>query len=161
METLPEFWRTEIWHPLSVHFPIVLVLVALVFKGLGIRNSNNSWNTAGSLLLYLATVSAWIAIYTGDLADGIVSRKICDPTVLKDHENAAYILGWLVLSASIIDVLLLTVLLRVRQFVFKSIVFLLLLVGSGYVIYTGHSGASLVYQQGAGVYHPTDDCDGF
>ncbi len=161
METFPEFWRTEIWHPLSVHFPIVLVLVALVFKGLGIRNSNNSWNTAGSLLLYLATVSAWIAIYTGDLADGIVSRKICDPTVLKDHENAAYILGWLVLSASIIDVLLLTVLLRVRQFVFKSIVFLLLLVGSGYVIYTGHSGASLVYQQGAGVYHPTDDCDGF
>jgi len=37
----------------------------------------------------------------------------------------------------------------------------LLLVGSGYVAYTAHLGASLVYQQGAAVYEPTAGCSEF
>jgi uncharacterized protein (DUF2237 family) len=38
---------------------------------------------------------------------------------------------------------------------------ILSLVGSGFLIYTGHLGASLVYQQAAGVHIPSDDCSEF
>mgnify|MGYP006198680359 CR=1 FL=1 len=75
------------FHPLSVHFPIALLIVATVFKLLAFFFKNLVWQEAGSYLLYVGIVTCWIAIYTGDLADGAVGRTLCDPTVLKDHEK--------------------------------------------------------------------------
>lgn len=37
----------------------------------------------------------------------------------------------------------------------------LMLIGSGYLVYIRHLGAQLVYQQAAGVYHPSEDCSEF
>ncbi|MBA4057620.1 MAG: hypothetical protein C0490_23095 [Marivirga sp.] len=37
--------------------------------------------------------------------------------------------------------------------------FVLMLAGSGFLVQAGHLGASLVYQQGAGVYNHSVDCD--
>ena len=28
---MPDFWRKELWHPVIVHFPIALLLVATFF----------------------------------------------------------------------------------------------------------------------------------
>lgn len=160
---LPEFWRTEVWHPLSVHFPISLLLIALLFKVIALITTDLTWNKAGSALLLLGILGAWIAIYTGDLADGIVSRKICDPTVLKAHENASYTLAWLFTIASLLDVaqFRLVKISRIYKKVLKLIVLTLMLIGSGFLIYSGHLGATLVYQQGAGVYTPSGDCKEF
>ena len=158
MNQLPEFWRTEVWHPLSVHFPIALLLTALLFKVLALTTTGLTWNKAGSVLLLLGTLGAWIAIYTGNLADGIVSRQICDPTVLKDHENGAYTVAWLFTVASLLDVAAVVGSLKINTKVLKLAVVTLMFIGSGFLAYTGHLGATLVYQQGAGVYKPTDDC---
>ena len=158
MNQLPEFWRTEVWHPLSVHYPIALLMTALLFKAFAITTIGLSWNRAGSALLFLGTLGAWTAIYTGNLADGIVSRQICDPTVLKDHENASYTVAWLFTVASLVDVAALLGLLVRYTKVLKLFVLALMFIGSGFLVYTGHLGATLVYQQGAGVYKPSDDC---
>jgi len=158
MNELPEFWRTEVWHPLSVHYPIALLLAALLFKVLALAIKDHTWSKAGSLLLVLGTVGAWMAVYTGSMADGIVSRKICDPTVLKDHENAAYTLAWLFSAASLIDLATFVSLLKKYTTVLKYAVVILMFIGSGFLAYAGHLGATLVYQQGAGVYKPSEDC---
>jgi uncharacterized membrane protein len=89
---MPDFWRKELWHPVTVHFPIALLLVATLFFVISIFKGGGSKRTiqnASFMISILGVVGAWISIYTGDMADGIVSRKICDPTILKDHELAA------------------------------------------------------------------------
>lgn len=158
MTELPEFWRTEIWHPLVVHFPIALLLVASLFKVLNLFLKGQTWKRGGSALLLLGTFGAWIAIYTGNLADGIVSRALCDPTVLKAHENSAYTLAWLFTAAFLLDAAHVFKLFKSYAKWLKLIVIILMLIGSGFIVYTGHLGAKLVYQQGAGVYMPSEDC---
>ena len=111
-------------------------------------------------LLLLGVAGAWLGIYTGDLADGIVARKLCDPTVLKDHELAAQTMTYLFTGAAVIHVLFYLGLLRSRLHVFAPyVIFACMLIGSVFLIRAGHLGALIVYQQGGGVYKHTVDCD--
>lgn len=160
MTELPEFWRTGVYHPLSVHFPIVLLLMATLFKLIGLWSSKLTWDQGGRLLLILGVIGAWVAIYTGDMADGIVSRQLCDPTVLKDHENLATITAWIFSVALLLD-LLIKYLEKLKNKIFYIILVLLMLAGSGTLTYVGHLGAQLVYQQAAGVNVPSEDCSEF
>lgn len=160
MTELPDFWRTEVYHPLSVHFPIVLLLLATLFKIIGLWSSKVTWDHGGRVLLFLGVIGVWIAIYTGDLADGIVSRQLCDPTVLKEHENFAYTTAWIFTAALILEILTrLVELFKTR--ITSIILVLLMLVGSGTLAYVGHMGAELVYQQAAGVNIPSENCAEF
>ena len=88
-------WRTELWHPLVVHFPIALLLIGTLFRlgGAVVSRTHRRLaflRPAGQALLALGTAGAWVAVYTGSLADSIVVRSLCDPTVLESHENLAY-----------------------------------------------------------------------
>jgi uncharacterized membrane protein len=160
----PTFWRTEIWHPLTVHFPITLLLLASVVKlvVLFLRTEQAQfWSRAGAYMLYAGSLAAWLSIYTGDMADGIVSRKLCDPTVLKDHEIAAYNLAYLFSAATALDLSLRLNLIKLKTDLLQVVVVLLMLVGAGYLLYTGHLGARVVYQQAGGVNTPAGDCAGF
>jgi len=158
MTELPDFWRTEIWHPLSVHLPLAVLLIATLFKLIAPFSKQTFWNSSGNVLLFIGTLGAWIAVYTGNLADGIVSRKICDPTVLESHEQAAYVVAWLFTMATA-GVLASYFQLRKKLHKLLQVMILVaMLAGSGFLAYTGHLGATLVYQQAAGVYQPTEDC---
>ncbi|WP_229337294.1 DUF2231 domain-containing protein [Christiangramia sediminis] len=160
MIELPDFWRTEVFHPLSVHFPIVLLLMATLFKIIGLWSSKITWDHGGRLMLFLGVIGVWIAIYTGDLADGIVSRQLCDPTVLKEHENFAYTTAWIFTIALAIELLMRYIdILKTR--ITSFILVLLMLAGTGTLMYVGHLGAELVYQQAAGVNIPSEDCTEF
>ncbi len=157
------FVRTEVWHALSVHFPVALLFFSTLtmFTSFVIKSdSKQSWRSAASGLLYAGTIAAWISIYTGNLADGIVSRKICDPTILKDHEIAAQTMTYLFTGAVVLNLILMFEALKSRlRLILSFAILLLMMVGSSYLVYTGHMGASLVYQQGAGVYKHSVDCD--
>ena len=161
MNELPDFFRTETWHPLSVHFPIVLLLFATIFHVLGLKIMKKSLPQAANIMLLAGTAAAWISVYTGNMADGIVSREICDPTVLKDHENASITAAWLFTAASALVIADLTGLLKKFRNWLKAAAIIIMLTGSGFLIYTGHLGATLVYQQAAGVYVPSEDCHEF
>ena len=164
MNQVPDFFRTETWHPLSVHFPIVLLsfatfayVVSLFLKG----QNEKIWWTMAFVLLIAGVITAWIGIYTGGMADGVVSRKICDPTVLKDHEIGAYTLSILFTIALAIMIIQYFNWLAKAKKVFTVITLLLMVAGTGFLVYAGHLGATIVYQQGGGVYQPTEDCSEF
>lgn len=166
METLPSLWRVELWHPMVVHVPIVLLLCGTIAWIVGhLVGEEGRWSfliPAGRLALVAGTVGAWVAIYTGSLADAEVVRNLCDPTVVERHEEWAYWIGYLFTSSIIID---LSVAYSTfpggwRQVV-TTVVAATLLTGSFLVGYVGHLGARLVYQQGAGVHQPSEDCSEF
>ncbi|MBC5774408.1 hypothetical protein H8S95_10075 [Pontibacter sp. KCTC 32443] len=160
----PTFWRTEIWHPLSVHFPIAILLLATIAISIaGVTRGDQKffWQKAGSYLLYLGALSAWVAIYTGDMADATVSRKICDPTVLKDHEIAAFNVAYLFSAAAMLNILINVNILKLWPKLLRLLVVVLMVIGAGYLTYAGHLGAQVVYNQAGGVNMPASDCAGF
>lgn len=163
MEQIPDFWRTEVYHPLFVHFPIGLLLTAFLFKLIALKFSREVWELGGTILLFLGTIGIWIAIYTGDRAGSVVTRGLCDPTILKDHENFAYYAAYLFSAALVLEILRLSKngILVNKSFLLKILSVILLTLGSAALTYVGHLGATLVYQQGAGVYQPSGDCAEF
>ena len=160
-----EFMRTEVWHALSVHFPIALLPVATIafLISFFVKDINKRhWQMAATLLLFAGCLMAWVAVYTGNVADGIVARKLCDPTVLKDHEIAGQNMTWLFTIAVVLHFGFLTDFLRPRLRVLSLyLAMLFMLAGTGYLISAGHLGATLVYDQGAGVKNHEVDCSGY
>jgi uncharacterized membrane protein len=162
--TEPTFWRTEVWHPLTVHFPIALLTFATLvrlFAQFLKPASANFWQKAGSFLLYTGTLAAWLSLFTGDMADGVVSRKLCDPTVLKDHERYSELMTYLFTAAALIDVSQRLQILKFKPRLLQFTVLLLLLAGTALLTYAGHLGAKIVYQQAGGVHVPTSNCAEF
>lgn len=157
-----KFMRPEVWHALSVHFPIALLPIATITLLISFfmkEVNRRHWQTAGAFLLFAGCLLAWVAIYTGGVADGIVARKICDPTILKDHEIASETMTWLFTGSSFLMIgILANVFTRRVRGITLILAFLLMLTGTGYLVYTGHIGATLVYDQGAGVKNHSVDC---
>jgi uncharacterized membrane protein len=166
MNSLPDIWRVELWHPLTVHFPIALLIGATLTR-LASRfwDAISNWIVKMSrVLLFGGTMFAWIAVYTGSLADAEVVRSLCDPTVLESHENISYSVGWIFTAAVLLDVIYMFkpgVLETIKTSWKEWILIGLLLVGTGFLTYSSHLGVRLVYQQAAGVYHPAEDCRNF
>lgn len=161
---IPSIWREEVWHPLSVHLPIATLLLSSVAAIISLVVKNKTYHLFIKQMIYvmlgIGVLSGWIAIYTGELAYSIEVRKICDPKVLQEHQWWAYTtlifysvaLGLKILSRFIASNL---------SNVIKPIGFGLLIAALFGLLYTGHLGASLVYQQGAGTYKSSDDCSEF
>ena len=95
MGELPSIWRVELFHPLVVHFPIALLLSGTIAWLAGqVVDEAGTWGflePAGRLMLGAGVITAWIAVYTGDLANTEVARRLCDPTVVETHEDYAFL----------------------------------------------------------------------
>jgi uncharacterized membrane protein len=166
MDGIPSMWRTELWHPLLVHFPIALLLAGTALRLIGaFRGCYISLQFLvpfGRLLLLLGTIGAWAAVYTGSLADAEVVRSLCDPTVVEAHENWAYWVAGLFTGGLLVDALLWADLSALGLRGGLTILLMgCLLAGSAGLVYVGHLGSRLVYQQGAAVHHPAPDCAAF
>lgn len=161
MQQFPDFWRTELFHPLIVHFPISLLLVAFLFKIIALKYKTDVWERGGTALLSLGVISVWAAIFTGSLAEDIVSENLCDPSVLEEHQNLAWVTAWLFTSGLVIDLLRYIKVPLFNNIVFLIAVLLFLTGGSGLLVYVGHLGASMVFEQAAAVHTPSPDCAEF
>lgn len=154
-------WRVELIHPLVVHIPVALLVFGSLFwiASLWLHKRYDFLRPSARLLLWIGTAGAWIAVYTGLVADAEVGRALCDPTVAKDHERFSFTVGYLFLAFVIAEWLVLK---NYLSFLRKRYLYLgltiLLIVGCGFLVYVGHLGSKLVYQQGAGVYQPTEQC---
>ncbi|MDX1651558.1 MAG: hypothetical protein R3277_03635 [Brumimicrobium sp.] len=146
---------------MSVHLPLAALLLAAVIFSWGVFFKNPLALRMGGILTIIGTVGAWFSIYTGDLADGIVSRTLCDPTVLKTHENYALTATWIFSMASLLILLDLFKILAYLRYWANILVVLLLISGAGLLIYVGSLGSELVYEQAAGVSIPSEDCSEF
>lgn len=154
-------WRVELIHPFVIHIPIALLIVGSLFwiSSLWMHKRYNFLRPSARLLLLIGTFGAWIAVYTGSLADAEVVRTLCDPTVVEQHENYGYIVGYMFSAFVIIDWLTVNGYMDFlkKQFIHLLLI-LLLLAGCSLLGYVGHLGSTLVYQQSAAVYQPTEGC---
>lgn len=152
-------WRKELWHPMMVHIPIATLFLATLVGVLMLFNPSEKNGPflarSFSWLLGIGVITAWLAIYTGLWAYNTEVRRICDPAVLKSHLWWGYCAAILYTAG-----FLLFILRRIAPFKRLLIIcaIVLTLAGAGSLGYTGHLGASLVYQQGAGVRQPSADC---
>lgn len=144
-------------HPLVVHFPIALLLVAPVVLAVGIvmRERGRHWLIAAFLLTALGTIAAWVAISTGEAAGALAERTPEINAALERHESLAELVRTLY---TIITLLFAVVLfgpglpgLRVAAGLTKlALVVLLAFLGVGAlaVVHTGHEGGRLVHEFG-------------
>ncbi|MBD3220125.1 hypothetical protein GF314_02695 [bacterium] len=161
LEALDTLWRIELLHPMVVHFPIALLLtgavawlVALVTPG---RDRLAFLRPAATVLLAAGTVGAWMAVWSGDLADQAIGRDVPNAPLLEDHENlgtATAVLASVLLG---VDLLLWWLARNTRpgrpswRRLAHAAAVLLILATAGAVTLTAHQGAALVYAEGAAV----------
>jgi len=169
MESLPSMWRTELMHPLFVHFPVALLLFASIVLIIARLNLfpvyRKSIHRAGLFMLFPGVILAWISVYTGVQADSVVGREVCDPTVLEDHERFAFFTAYLFTGAAAVEGVRLFLGLKnwwnkIRRGLSLALV-VVYLGGAAGIGYVGHLGARLVYQQAAAVHQPSEDCSEF
>lgn len=165
MNEISAIWKTELWHPLSVHFPIAFLILSTVIGVLvylfGKRYSFTiHLKFTMSLLLWSGTILLWLAFYTGKLAYSIEVRRICDPFVLKNHLYWANVTSFVFSAATLADFIQKIVLSKLQKWL-MPVTIILMIAGSICLGYTGHLGASLVYGQGAGVHQPASDCSDY
>jgi len=105
-------------------------------------------------------VASWASVFTGLLADDVVSPMLCDPQVRLNHEDYSYYVAYLFTAFSISH-LLSQILSHKYTTYFIAFNVLIVTGGTAALIYTSHLGATLTYQQAAGVYNPGPECKGF
>ncbi|WP_144280863.1 hypothetical protein [Chryseobacterium echinoideorum] len=165
MKEIPTMFRTELYHAVSVHFPIAILCLCAIITILYLifRNNKigNNLRFTVSILLLFGYLSFWIAYYTGKNAYPMVVREICDPSVLKNHLYWVYVSGYFFGGALICDMIYNFNSVKKLKFYFNIITSLLILSGTGFLAYAGHLGAEVVYQQAGGVYIPDEKCREF
>ena len=166
MENLPSMWREELLHTKVVHFPIALLLFGtLLFIAAVILNKNDKFSflmPAARLTLFFGVLGSWASVITGNMADGIATRNLCDPLVVEEHETMAYLVSYIFTGGIVIDLLKKYFIEKIKfKKLFTFLILLIFLTGTGFMFYVGHLGGKLVYQQGAAVYQPSEDCSEF
>ncbi len=164
---MPPFWRPEVFHPLVVHFPLALLPVASLCRIVHYLFRNQAkfhfLLPASRLLLVIGLIFAGGAIWSGNIAENFVNRKICDPTVTQNHEKFTLFSTYSFTVAILFDFLLWKykrIPIQLAR-VFTIALILSLTTGTLLLARGGHLGATLVYQQGAGVYQPSSNCKEF
>ena len=164
--TIPSIWRPELLHPLTVHFPVALLLVGALLDliaAFGTR-ARELFGRAALVMLAIGTATAWVAIYTGSIAEDIVNRVICDPTVTHRHEDFARNAAWIFTIALLLRFAQLRLSSRPGSMIPRALSVLTacaFLAAAGILGYAAHLGAELVYQQGAATYRPSASCEEF
>jgi uncharacterized membrane protein len=145
-------------HPLIVHFPIALLLIAPLFiiVGMALRRARGRPFLWGALLLMtMGTAAAFIAVSTGEAAGKLAERTPEINAVLEHHEELAETtrVVFVVLTVIFAAMLLVPAALG-RQSgrlvsVFLPLVFLVCY-GAGVVLLanTAHNGGRLVHELG-------------
>ncbi len=164
MIALPPIPAWDALHPLVVHFPVALLLVAPVFilLGLVLDPKRGRGLLVGALvLMVLGTVASWVAVGTGEAAGRLAERTPTVNAILEQHEELAETvrLVFTALTAIFAAVLFVPTMLR-RQLGRAASASLLVVylafyaVGALLLANTAHNGGRLVHEQGVHALMP-------
>ena len=134
------------WHPMLVHFPIALTVMALVFALIGFGRADNSWYKAAVRLTWTAALSCWPAALAGLLE---ARRLGIHHPLVDNHRTVALILtAVLTVGVLIHGRLSCKAAGEARWF----LVFMLIIAVTLAAV-TGYWGGHMVYEYGLGVAH--------
>lgn len=144
-------------HPLIIHFPIALLLVAplLVLIGVFLPNKGRSFLITAFILMLLGTVASFIAVSTGASAGELAERVANVESVLENHEELAETTRTVFSALTVIfGVMLFAPMIFKKDLSSKIVIPLnlafLIFYGAGVVllINTAHEGGRLVHEFG-------------
>lgn len=139
MFTLPPYL-----HPMVVHFPIALFIVAVGLDIMSLIFKKKEWHQSALTMYVLAALFTPLVIRTGIIE--AVKLKLDHP-LLDEHRTNAIRLMWLSLAS-------LPILYLVKNKWSKGfrIIFIIFLISmAGLVSFTAHKGGQMVYEYGVGV----------
>lgn len=158
MQTLPPIPNWTELHPMVIHFPIALLLVAPLFIIIGIivnPQKGRPFLIAALVLMLLGTAGTFLAIATGEAAGEIAERTPAVNAVLERHEDLAEMtrVVFTVLTILFAAILLLPRLLKREPSVATArilpLAFLVLYTaGAVILVNTAHHGGRLVHEFG-------------
>lgn len=158
MLTLPPLPSWQAIHPLIVHFPIALLLIAPLFILIGVlwkSKDRFSFLFVALMLMALGTVSTFVAASSGEAAGELAYTTSTVKAVLEQHEELADITEITFSALTLIFAAILFVprlLKRERNFVISTILPLVFLVfyatGAISLMNTAHQGGRLVHELG-------------
>jgi uncharacterized membrane protein len=161
--TLPPWPGWDGLHPLVIHFPIALLMVAPVFVllALVLRRYSVEFSRAALVLLALGTLATYVAVSTGEAAGQLADHTDAINAVISQHEEMAETTR----NASTVLTLLYAMFLlapgplrRLRApalALATNVVFLVALAGATLlVVNTAHQGGRLVHQLGVHAIMP-------
>lgn len=133
-------------HPLIVHFPIVLLLMAFLFQFLSFFFYKTEFSLATIILLVMGVISAWLAstIFHAD-PEGLTIKA---NEIFETHELMALFTRWFSLLALVMKIL--SHFFLKRNWWIESAISLSLIASGITVSIAGHYGAKLVYLEGIG-----------
>lgn len=134
------------YHPLVVHFPIVLILVAALFQVLAFFVYKNEFSFASLLLLFVGVITVWLASNTFHAHPANLPEQI--NSIYEEHELMAKYTWWLSLAALAVKAV--SHLYLKRKWWSEAVVLVLLIAASITVSVAGHHGAQLVHMGGVG-----------
>jgi uncharacterized membrane protein len=144
-------------HPLIIHFPIVLLMIAPLFVLIGAALSpkrSKSYFISALILMILGTASTFVAINTGEAAGKIASRTPEINRVLEHHEQLAERtrFSFTILTVVFAGILVLPRIMKRENRMLTSvlpIVFLVFYGGATLLLAnTAHNGGRLVHEFG-------------
>ena len=146
-------------HPLVIHFPIALLLVAPVFVLLAMLRPARTATFAvpAVILLALGTIAAFVAVETGEAAAELATRTDAINRILERHSGLAETVRNVFAVIAVAYAVAVLALVRLRRLAqpayaatIHAVFLVLLLAGSGLVATAAHQGAVLVH--GLGVH---------
>ena len=134
------------YHPLVVHFPIVLLLLATIFQLLSffVFKKELSWVTLG--LLFFGVITTWLSSNTFHAHPEELSGSAKE--IFETHEQMADFTWWFSLAALVIKFI--SHFFLKRKWWSESLVALCLVGSAITVSIAGHHGAMLVHMEGIG-----------
>ena len=134
---------TEHLHPMVVHFPIALFIMALFFELLSVFTRHEGLHKTALHLFVTAALITPLVVRTG--LDEAARLNLKHP-VLNEHREYAEWLMWVSLAA----LPLLWAVNRKCQKCFRAVFILVLISTAVLVTLTGHEGGKMVFEYGVG-----------
>lgn len=158
MTSLPPIPPWDGLHPLVIHFPIALLLIAPVFllAGAILRpDKGRPYLLAALALMLLGTAGTWVAVSTGKAAGEIAERNEQINAAIEHHEDLAEMTRTVFTALTVIYAAILflpSVMKAAASRVFSTALPLVFLVaylaGSVLLANTAHQGGRLVHELG-------------
>lgn len=134
------------YHPLIVHFPIVLLIFAALFQILSFVMYRKEFSLATLLLLLAGTVSVWLASNIFHAHAMNLPAHVSE--IFETHELMAKYTWWLAIAA--LSAKGLSHFIIGKKWWSEAVVLILLIGASITVSIAGHHGAQLVHMGGVG-----------